>query len=386
MTKRIAILGAGPIGVEAAVLATQYGHEVTVYEQGAVGANVARWSHVQLFSPWKLNRSAWGAATLREAGLTLADDDDFPTGGEFLRSYLHPLVEQTGLTSRIRNLTTVTGVTRRDALKQDLVGKRDGAGPFVVVANGPDGRSQDEYDVVFDATGVYGQPAHFGVGGLPADGELALEDFIERRVPDATDRDRALYAAKTVLVIGQGYSAVTTVASLLELSADDEDTKIVWCMRDESGYELLENDPLPARYRLGQLGNRAAAMEFDAVECIVTTVERIERDGERIRATLGNGESRTVDRVVSNVGYRPDTSLTRELQVHYCYASEGIMKLAATLTPGADCLAQAAPGLDTLRSPEPDFWVLGNKSYGRNASFLLRVGHEQVEAILANYA
>ena len=37
------------------------------------------------------------------------------------------------------------------------------------------------------------------------------------------------------------------------------------------------------------------------------------------------------DRVVANVGFRPDASLYQELQVHQCYASEGPMKLAAAL-------------------------------------------------------
>ena len=52
-----------------------------------------------------------------------------------------------------------------------------------------------------------------------------------------------------------------------------------------------------------------------------------------------------VETVITNVGYRPDTSLYQELQVHQCYATEGPMKLAAALlsSSGAnsvDCLAQ----------------------------------------------
>ena len=56
--------------------------------------------------------------------------------------------------------------------------------------------------------------------------------------------------------------------------------------------------------------------------------------------------------VVSLVGFRPELELTRELQVHHCYASEGPMKLAASLlaqrvaakgsSAGGDCLKQAS--------------------------------------------
>ncbi|MFU8805601.1 MAG: flavoprotein, partial [Bradymonadaceae bacterium] len=85
-----------------------------------------------------------------------------------------------------------------------------------------------------------------------------------------------------------------------------------------------------------------------------------------------------------NVGYRPDTSIFQELQVHLCYASEGPMKLAATLLSadgGGDCLAQTSGGVDTLMNPEPNFFVLGAKSYGRNSDFLLKLGLEQIDAI-----
>ena len=64
------------------------------------------------------------------------------------------------------------------------------------------------------------------------------------------------------------------------------------------------------------------------------------------------------------------------------------MKLAATLLAasagggGGDCLKQAAPGAATLQNPEPRFYILGMKSYGRNSAFLMRVGYEQVELLV----
>ncbi len=52
------------------------------------------------------------------------------------------------------------------------------------------------------------------------------------------------------------------------------------------------------------------------------------RHQRRVGGKLSTWE---VDRVIANVGYTPDTSLYRELQVHECYASLGPMKLAAAL-------------------------------------------------------
>ena len=60
--------------------------------------------------------------------------------------------------------------------------------------------------------------------------------------------------------------------------------------------------------------------------------------------------------------------------MHVCYASEGPMKLAASLlaarvaaessgdaAAAGDCLKQAAPGPELLTTPEPRFHILGSK-------------------------
>ena len=89
------------------------------------------------------------------------------------------------------------------------------------------------------------------------------------------------------------------------------------------------------------------------------------------------------DAIIANVGYTPDTNLYRELQIHECYATLGPIKLAASLLgqKAGDCLKMTSPGPDALRNPEPNFFVLGAKSYGRNSNFLLRHGFEQIREV-----
>lgn len=79
--------------------------------------------------------------------------------------------------------------------------------------------------------------------------------------------------------------------------------------------------------------------------------------------------------------------MTRELQVHYCWASKGPMKLAVALLSASgagsgDCLAQQSAVADSLQNLEPNFFIIGMKAYGRGNAFLLRIGYEQVEAIV----
>jgi len=59
------------------------------------------------------------------------------------------------------------------------------------------------------------------------------------------------------------------------------------------------------------------------------------------------------------------------------------MKLAAALLgeSSADCLDQQSHGPQTLMNPEPNFYILGAKSYGRNSNFLFSLGLEQIREL-----
>ena len=112
----------------------------------------------------------------------------------------------------------------------------------------------------------------------------------------------------------------------------------------------------------------------------------VELDWSQVAGQGSGSPSRlTVDRIIANVGYRPDRSIYEELHIHECYATQGPIKLAAKLLgeTSSDCLAQTSHGSDVLKNPEPNFFILGSKSYGRNSNFLLRVGHQQIREVFA---
>src|SRR6516164_6041975 len=90
---RIAILGAGPIGLEAALYARRLQLPATVYERGRVGEYVQRWGHVRLFSPFGLNSTPLGRAAIRaeKPKHEFPPETDCTTGREHYRRYLEPL-------------------------------------------------------------------------------------------------------------------------------------------------------------------------------------------------------------------------------------------------------------------------------------------------------
>ena len=63
-TPRIAVVGAGPIGLEAALYARSLKYPVAVYELGRVGEHIQRWGHVRLFSPFGMNSTSLGRAAI----------------------------------------------------------------------------------------------------------------------------------------------------------------------------------------------------------------------------------------------------------------------------------------------------------------------------------
>ncbi len=392
---RIAVLGGGPIGLEAALYAHHLNFLVTVYERGRVGEYLHRWGHVRLFSPFGMNATPLGRAAIR------ADhpQNDFPgdqnciSGREHLAAYLEPLAKTSLLRDCLQTETQVLNIGRRGLLKEDGLGEaRRGQQPFrLLVRDHKNPERIDEADVVLDCTGSYGQHRWMGDGGIPAAGETAAEPHLSYFLEDVLGERGTTYAGKNVLVVGGGYSAATTVCNLATLAQDHLDTWVIWLARLNSTQPIkrIPNDPLRERDRLAVRANTLATRGEGNVEFHnQTLVEAVEWGGpdRGFRVTgrcAGKERNWEVERLIANVGYTPDTNLYRELQVHECYATLGPMNLAASLheQKGADCLAVTFPGAETLLNPEPNFFILGAKSFGRNSNFLLRHGFEQIREV-----
>src|SRR5207249_10396747 len=97
----LAIIGAGPVGLEAAVVALDRGFDVHVFERGEIGAHPIAWGHVRMFTPWRMNLGPAARALLDRHGWNAPDPSDCPTGLEFAERYLQPLAALGELKGRI---------------------------------------------------------------------------------------------------------------------------------------------------------------------------------------------------------------------------------------------------------------------------------------------
>jgi hypothetical protein len=431
----IAIIGSGPVGLEAALGALEGGFPFTLFEaHDAVAGHVRSWGHVRLFTPWSMNVSPRMRRHLERSGAAAPSGSDCPTGDELVQTLLQPLSEHADIAPRIRLGTRVVAIGREGLLKHEEIATpaRASAGFRLLLSTEDGGEQVARADVVLDCTGTYGNPNCTGDGGIPAPGERSLGDAVVRAIPDFAG-DAAEWAGKRTLLVGAGHSAQTAAAALAELARDAPGTRVLWAIRrsDPLG-NAIASDPLPERARLAESTRALAAGQSPAVELRAgVVVEALYPGGALLRALTDDGGSRAgaagggradggaveqgtvqqgtvgrdnvepgavepgavergvvepveIDRVLSLTGSVGDHTLYRQLQVHECYATSGPMKLSAALLgeSSVDCLDQGSHGPDTLRNPEPGFFILGAKSYGRNNTFLMKQGWQQVDDVL----
>jgi thioredoxin reductase len=386
----IAILGSGPTGLEAALAATEAGLSFTLYEAAPeVAGNVRAWGHVRLFTPWEMNVSPRMRRSLEAAGAPVPGGADCPTGRELADRLFAPLAALPPVAPHLKLGTRVLGVAREGLLKHEEIATPErGRRPFRLLLADAAGREWTERaDLVIDSTGTYSHPNRLGDGGIPAPGESELGSAIRRDIPDFA-REAAEWAGKTVLLAGTGHSAQTAAGELAEIARHAPGTRVLWALRSpEPSWGAQSEDPLPERARLTATAAELASGASPAIEPHRgVAVESITRKNGKVEVVLRNGtgsKTVTVDRILALTGYVGDAGLYRQLQVHECYATSGPMKLAAALlgAGAGDCLAQTTHGVETLKNPEPGFFILGSKSYGRNNTFLMRVGWQQVAEV-----
>ena len=369
MPPRIAVLGAGPVGLEAAAQAAHAGYPIAVYDRGDVGEALGQWGHVRLFTPFGMNSTPLGLDLIRKEHPQhqLPGPNDLLTGLEYRDAYLVPLALTSKLGDAVKSRTFVVTVGRSGVLKADSpTDPRRVAAPFRLLLRDDKGAERfDEADIVLDCTGTYGRHAWLGDGGIPAAGEIAAEKQVSYGVDDVLGRRKAQYASKSVIVVGGGFSAATTVCALAQLAEENAATWVFWLTRGPRSTPLQRNpnDPLRERDRLAAKANNLATRGDGNVEhhsqVLLDEVTCHGPDkGFRVAGRC-NGKPVVweVDRVIGNVGYLADGNLTRELHV-----------------------AEFAGG--AVRQPEPGYFVIGMKSFGRDSTFLLKRGFEQVKEVM----
>ncbi|MDL1862826.1 GNAT family N-acetyltransferase [Betaproteobacteria bacterium PRO7] len=389
----IAVIGAGPVGLAALAHLLERGLDAVVLEAGAaVGANLLDYGHVQLFSPWRYNVDAAIARRLQAAGWIAPPGDELPLARAIVERYLRPYAQLPDVAPRVLLQRRVVSIARAGFDKVKTDGRE--RAPFALrIAHA--GRIEEvRVRAVIDASGTWTQPNPLGASGLPAIGEEEARDRIAYGIPDVLGAERERYAGRRVLVVGSGHSAANALLALAELAPEAPGTAIVWAIRGENLARVFGGgaaDALPAR---GALGLRLKRLQESGTLEVVRGFRTIalSRDGDRLTVHGLNPRGERVaidgvDRIVAATGQRPDLSLASELRLKLDPWLESTEALGPLIDPNVHSCGTVRPhGHRELAHPEPGFYTIGVKSYGRAPTFLMATGHEQARSVAAALA
>jgi thioredoxin reductase len=387
----VAVIGGGPVGLAAAAHLISRNIPVKLYEAGdTIGASVREWGHVRLFSPWKYNTDEAATALLRKHGWQEPPSDGLPIGNDLYDAYLRPLADTPELKAVIETGATVKAITR-DGLDK-VVSKGREEHPFsLVVQNGV--LRVDHARAVIDASGTWRTPNPMGASGLAAIGEREAAQYITYGIPDVFGKDRLAYKGKRVLIVGGGHSAANVLLDLARLAEREAPTKITWAVRNKNLARVFgggADDQLPARGKLGSdlkaltdSGRLELVTGFYGSQVTVDAgVVRLAGDTERGAVVLG-----PFDHIIVATGQRPNLNLTRELRLDLDPWLECARKLGPEIDPNLHSCGSVPPhGYRELSHPEPGFFTVGVKSYGRAPTFLMATGYEQARSVAAYLA
>ncbi len=315
---------------------------------------------------------------------------DLPTGRDLIDRYLRPLSEMPVLSGAIETGASVSTIAR-DRIDKTVSADRD-RHPFVVTVRLSDGSERrDLARAVIDASGTWGRPNPLGANGLSAEGERGYADVIAYGIPDVLGRDRRLYAGRSVLVVGAGHSAANAILDLDRLRHSEPETQIVWATRSPRPGRVLgggSDDQLPARGELGLLlGSLIDSGRIQHVSGFATSAVRPNAGGGVLvfgESASGEREIGPFDRIIVATGQRPDMELTRELRLDLDPWLESVRALGPLIDPNLHSCGTVPPhGYREVSHPEPGFYTVGVKSYGRAPTFLLATGYEQVRSVVA---
>jgi len=122
----------------------------------------------------------------------------------------------------------------------------------------------------------------------------------------------------------------------------------------------------------------SGALDEKSFEALYAAMERAAEDAR----ALG-----PVDRIVVCTGQRPDLAMTRELRLDLDPWLESTRTLGPMIDPNLHSCGTVPPhGYRALAHPEPNYFAVGIKSYGRAPTFLMATGYEQVRSVAAHLA
>ena len=360
----VAIVGGGPVGVEAALYARFLGYSVLVFEAAKVGDRQLAWGAVPMPGPWSEVTSALGRAALEAQGSTggWTSADVVPNHRQFVEEYLLPLARTDLLYDSMHIHAPVISVSRTGcADAAQATAQRRAEQEFrVLIESQQRGQFSQLVDIVLDCSGLQTGRGLASGGGMAVGESRLAEEILPGKV-DVLGKRRQQLADRHTLLFGRDASAIGNALDFTELIAQSPQTRLTWIVPKD----IATRDPLdlpapavgPAAERLGEL----LANRYPGVVCLPAWgIESLQQHDRGWSVRVQVGEEETLDLQAESLincrTPRADWSFIAGLQLPGSIRDDGV-------------------------SLEPHYYVLGEKGLGRPLSMV--AAREQIRRAFA---
>jgi|688.fasta_scaffold18369_8 hypothetical protein len=373
----VAVIGGGPIGIEAAIYARFLGYFVSIFEAKRVGHRMLDWHRRPLGIAAGEITTPLGCAAIRaqDPEYTLPNADRIMTGQEYADEYLLPLAKSDLLFDDIHFLSPVVDIARVRTSRNDPVLWQERCNDeFRIVVQGRHrGTWIARADCIIDCRGDAIDSSGMGPGGGLAIGEPECEADLLIHAPGDRKFERKKLEGKHLALVGQSPEACVAAADFVrDFPWDDSTenpTRLTWVIRPRGDHEseLFTRTIAPLRENTPRNVILLESLGVDAI---------IKRDegGFRIKMLKEDDSSveMNVDFVMRRTGYRYRT-IAPELNVH----PTGPMLLAYP------AVGQEAGDLPDFFTAEPGYYRIHGGNLAEGAGVGIPRGLEQIKALFA---
>ena len=390
----VAVIGGGPVGVEAALYARFLGYFVILFDARRVGSRLVRWGELPMKVSFREATSSLGLAALQAQGVTLdlPAPDSLVSYRDYVEKYLTPIAKSDLLGECIHINSPVVSVSRAHYRKYQPAAIEDRSeDDFRLLLNGQvRGEFTQLADIVLDCSGDGRTPSGIGPGGGMAIGQSSLREHFEVGPCDLKDKDRERFVGKHTVLFGAGPVACHNAVQFIAFAQDNPNTKLTWVIPKEPKHEEWLRPVAAVSSKLAIEVSRILSGDCTgAVHIDAWGAESLARDSHgRWQVKLLVGEEDTAD-------LEADVILLTELCDPWQFASGLGVELCPhrrLTTSAANWLAYRAIGENQSHSEleismasfitsEPHYYVLGRKSVAGDPRFTFMHARQQIQQV-----
>jgi hypothetical protein len=237
----IAVIGGGPVGLEAAIYGRFLGYFVSIFEQRRVAHRLLDWHDRPLAVPVEECTTSMGHAAIAAQYPEYArrPSGHVYTGRSFAEEYLLPLAKTDLLFDDIHFLSPVVDVSRCRTFVTDEIERQERCNDeFRILVEGRHrGPWVSRADIVIDCRGSVQKKSGMGPGGGLAIGEAALRDTFLLHTPLDRKFEAKSIAGKHVCLVGQSVRAAQFATEYLKLFGQDAGGRLTWVVRSDRRHD-----------------------------------------------------------------------------------------------------------------------------------------------------